>query len=169
MAIQNFLISLLLRGHSLGSQLLREDIRSGIPTKKPVSSLSYRRMKRGSQVTVLVTAAFVSGACYSRWQSGTCSSLTLKVKLPKKGEMQEKVAKGIKADLPVRVGGYKILDRKNCDLFKWDKNIQNVETRTPLQAIQVVLPLAVLKTQRAWHCSLHHGMATETGRVNPGC
>lgn len=90
MAIQNFLISLLLRGHSLGSQLLREDIRSGIPTKKPVSSLSYRRMKRGSQVTVLVTAAFVSGGCYSRWQSGTCSSLTLKVKLPKKVRCRKK-------------------------------------------------------------------------------
>lgn len=44
MAIQNVIISLVLRGHSLGSQLLREIIRKVIPAKKPVSSLSYRRI-----------------------------------------------------------------------------------------------------------------------------
>lgn len=34
MAIQNVIISLVLRGHNLGSQLLREDIRKGIPAEK---------------------------------------------------------------------------------------------------------------------------------------
>lgn len=129
MAIQNVVISLVLRSHSLGSQLLREHIRKGIPARKPVSSLSYRRMKGRSQMTVLVPAAFVSGGFYSTWQSGTCSSSTLKMKLPKKVKSRKKIAKGIKADLPVRVGGYKILGVNNCDLWSFKMRWKCSESR----------------------------------------
>lgn len=121
MAIQNLIISLVLRGHNLGSQLLSEDIRKGTPARKPVSLHHYMRMKGGSQMTAFVPAAFVSGGCYSRWQSGTCSSSTLEMKLPKKVRYKKKKKreKESKQICLSRIGGYKILGVNNCDLWSF--------------------------------------------------
>lgn len=130
MAIQNVVISLVLRSHSLGSQLLREHIRKGIPARKPVSSLSYRRMKGRSQMTVLVPAAFVSGGFYSTWQSGTCSSSTLKMKLPKKVKSRKKESKQICLSELVAVKFW-VWTIVTSGVLKWDGSVQKVETRTP--------------------------------------
>lgn len=132
MAIQNVIISLVLRGHNLGSQLLREDIRKGSPTKKPVSSLSYRRMKGGSQMRVLVTAAFISGGCYSRWQSGTCSYFTLKTKLPKKVTYRKKWQRESKQICLSELVAKKfwVWTIVTSGVLRWDENVQKAETRT---------------------------------------
>lgn len=68
--MHNVIIPLLLRGHSLGSQFLRKDIRNGMPAKKSVSSLNYRRMKGGFKHVA------------EKLNDSPCSSLCLRQMLP---------------------------------------------------------------------------------------
>lgn len=73
---------------------------------------------------------FLSWVGVSPWkQIKTFSSLVPKMKLPKKVKCREKMVKATKPALPVKIGGYDIMDVDNCDVLSFKMRLKCSESR----------------------------------------